>query len=247
VIYDTYGDKVNVKPKQLLKFGRTNNADNGTKTTIMTLPSSVAMETYPTTNAITTISSTVAGDTENIKVEGHTISGNDLTFVVQSATLSGTSQVTLTTPLARCTRIYNNDSTELAGTVYAYEDDTSSGGVPDTAAGVHCMIDGGQQQSQKAATSISQSDYWLIHSITASVLRGNSATVAADIFLEVKLAGGVFRQLDEFTVKSGPAFTEVYRPLIIIPTNADVRLTCISNTNDSEITGSINGLLALKR
>lgn len=36
-IKSTYGDDIIIKPKSLLKFGRTNNVDAGVPTTVMTL------------------------------------------------------------------------------------------------------------------------------------------------------------------------------------------------------------------
>lgn len=61
-ISDTYGDKVYIKPKSLLKFGRTLNADANQKTTVMTLPGATQYdETYLSSNLITLVFVTLQG------------------------------------------------------------------------------------------------------------------------------------------------------------------------------------------
>ena len=102
LIYDTYGDVVRVKPKNLLKFGRNENVTTG-ECTIMELAGSETAETYVSTNAITHVISDDA-NTGDLYIEGHTISGSDLTFATQTVTLTGTTAKALTTPLARATR-----------------------------------------------------------------------------------------------------------------------------------------------
>ena len=158
-----YGDTVSVeaKDKSLLKFGRNTNVGTSAAT-LMDLDGTEVGETYVSTNAITHVISTSAADGEEIKIEGHTISGTDLTFVVQTATLNGQTAVALGTALARCTRLLNNDSTELAGKVSAYEGGTTTAGDVDTDSEIHCIIPAGQQQSRKASTSISSVDYWIV-------------------------------------------------------------------------------------
>lgn len=88
-IYSTYGDvvSVNEKAKSLLKFGQ--NALVGTsQATVMTLPAGILAETYVTTNAIDSVSSSDNGDTQLVYVEGHTIDGDgNLTFISQTVTL----------------------------------------------------------------------------------------------------------------------------------------------------------------
>jgi hypothetical protein len=246
VIHNKYGDRVKVGPTDLLKFGRTNNADSAALTTVMTLPGAERHETLVSDNLITVVSSTSASDTQSLSIEGHTISGTDFTTVTQTVTLSGTSQVSLTTPLARISIMENASSSDLTGTVYAYETDSSTAGVPDTDSKVHCMINAGYNQSDKCSTTLSSKEHWLISAIDASMGRATGASVAADIAIEVKEAGGVFKIIDEFTISSGVAFGHTYQPFLIVPANADVRLTAITTANDTSLTGSIHGMLAVK-
>lgn len=256
-ILETYGDTVSVadKRKSLNKFGLTTNADTDTATTIMTLPGATQRhETYLSANSIDTISSSNGSDTSiPMVVEGHTVSGTDLTFVVQSATLLGTSKVTLTTPLCRVTRAYRangtaalTEGTRLQGAVYVYEDDdTTTPGVPDTDTKVHLVIPAGYQQSEKCATALSSTDYWLIRKVGAAVSRGNTANV--EIELQIREPGGVFRprgRIIEIRSTSTVGKDVIYEPYLIVPPNSDVRLVATSSAGDTTVYGEIQGILA---
>ena len=202
VIKDTYGDTVLVKPKNLLKFGQNPNVGTS-ETTVMELAGSEIAETYVSTNIIDTISSDDGDNTQAVKIEGHTIDGNgNLTFVVQSATLNGQNKVTLGTPLARATRIYNNSGTVLAANskVYVYEDSAITTGTPDDDTKVHLIMSAGEEQSLKAATAFSKVDYGLVTSIYGGVNKKTSALV--DIRLKIREKNGVFRTQFLDTVNS---------------------------------------------
>lgn len=243
-IYNTYGVNVSVieKKKGLLKFGR-NDAVGTSSTTIMTLPSGISNETYVASNAITTISSDNSGDTQSVTIEGHTISGSDLTFVTQNVTLTGQTQASLGTALARATRAYNNGSTDFAGTIYVYETDTSTAGVPDTSSKVHLMVDSGFNQSEKASTSLSSTDYWIITSFYASVLQ--KTAVYIDAHLEIRLSGKVFRSSASIGVSSGNTGQLFFDPYILVPANSDVRIRATASTTGVSVSGGIQGYLAL--
>lgn len=245
VIYSTYGHNVSVyeKAKDLLKFGRSEQVHTTNPTTLMTLPTGVYSETYISTNGITTISSSSGSDTSAVTIEGHTIDGDgDLTFVVQSATLTGQTQATLATPLARCTRIYNNSSTDLVGTIYVYENDTDTAGVPDTNAGVHCMIRAGQNSSDKASTTISSTDYWIVTGLYADVLEKTSSN--AEVSLEIRLKDKTFRRVVELSCSNTSGTFRTGVPYLIVPPNSDVRLTSLASANTTTVSGGIVGVLA---
>lgn len=244
-IHATYGDVVSVadKAKSLLKFGR--NVSLGTTEEMVWLQGGI--ETLPTMDAITHISSSDAGDAQEVKVEGHTVTGTgasaEFTFVIQTATLNGQTKVELDTPLARATRLYNNDSTEFAGNIYAFEDDTLTGGVPDTDSKIHLKTI--RNQSQKAATTISGQDYWIITNVYASVNRQQAAS--ADFYFERREPGGVFRSFLEGTAHStGPAFIPPLDTLIVIPKNNDFRVTASASASGVSVTAWVDGLLARK-
>jgi hypothetical protein len=246
VALSTYGDNISVisKKKDLIKFGRNNDVTNATTgSTIMGFVGGEDHETYVSTNVINTISSSSTSDTVEIGIEGHTISGGVFTFVSQTKTLQGQTQVTLDTPLARCTRLYNNNSTDLVGNVYGYQSgQTVTAGVPQDGTKTHCIITAGKNQSEKCSTTISNSDYWIITKFTANLLEKTSAF--ADVELQLRLVGGVFRTLDIVAISAGAGSIEDQRPYLIIPKNSDVRLVAVGSNDSIEVAGSIHGMLA---
>ena len=247
IVEGTFGDTVSVaqKKKTLLKFG--DRTDIGTtRTTVALLGSGILNETYQTSNTITHVASTIGGDTGSLMVEGHTVTGTgtsaQFTFVVQEVTLAGHTKTALTTPLARISRMYNNTSTEWTGTVYAAQDVTFTSGVPQTTAAIHCVIPAGEQQSFKAATTVSNSDYYFVTGGAVSVARKTNAVV--DFRLEVRGVGGVFRPVAFISCSQGDAKYTPFNPPAIVPKNADVRITATASTSNVEAGGWFNGYLA---
>jgi len=231
VIFDTYGDTVSIwdKAKTLSKFGKNSDLDTGTRETIWETGGD---ETLKTANDIDVIVSSNAGDTQSVVIEGHTISGTDLTFVVQTLTLNGTTNVSLTTPLARVTRAYNNGSTDFAGTIT----------VKDNGSTTHLTINGadGQNQSRKCQTSLSQFDYYIVTGLSGGVIGSVSATVTFEF--QVKEIGKVWRTIREF---NSSTYTEekLTTPIIVKP-NSDVRMVGLSGTNNTKAIASFSGYLA---
>lgn len=250
---------VELKAKSLRKFGRsgaTNTAGN--KVTIGTFQGSVVAETFVTTNIVDSIVSSSGSDTQNFHVEGHTIDGSgNLTFVTQTGTLNGQTEVTLATPLARCTRIRINPSGSFGTTpaaaagVIAVYDNTGgiTSGVPNTAAATKCTIAIGKTQSEKCATALSQSDYWIITGARFGVSRATGATVKADFEIERRDVpnGGAWIPFGlEANLRSDslPSNVVDFNPALIVPANHDVRMVMISDTNNTVGRGAISGYLA---
>ena len=249
IIEDTYGDTVSVasKKKTLLKFGKSVTVGT-TKHTIARLGSGEVNESYVTTNAITHFASSSGSDTGSMYVEGHTVSGTGasavFTFVTQTVTLAGQTKTALTTPLARVSRVVNPTSTSWVGTIYIARDVSFSSGVPGTANAVHMVVPAGEQQSFKCATTISGTDYWIITAVAGSIFE--KASGYAEVRLEVREVGSVFKPKFLFGVSSsgGPTTRfEVYPP-VIVPKNADVRMTAIADGANTDISAWANGYLA---
>lgn len=249
VIYEQYGDivSVNDKKKDLLKFGR-NEALSGTEATIMTFAGSEVAETFVTDNDITHFASADSADQSiPLVVEGHTLSGGNLTFVTQTVTTNasdGQTKTALTTPLARVTRVYNNGASDLVGPVYVAEDVTFTAGVPQTNSAIHAIIPAGQNQTRKASTSLASTDYWIITGFTISCLEKAAAFVSA--FIESRQLGYVFRpKTEEIAVSSSTgSFFQPFDPYIIIPKNSDVRIQAFANTTSIDGTAGVQGYLA---
>ena len=237
-VFNDFGDVISVeqKAKDLLKFGH-NSAVGTTNTDIAHMPGTELHETYVTTNAINYISSDNGADTEVVNIEGHTVDGSgNFTFVFQTATLNGTTDVLLTTPLARVTRVYNNGSVPLVGTVSVHE------GTTPTDPQIHIIIEAGKQQSEKCSTTISDVDYWIITSVYADVLEKTSAF--ADITFEVRQKGKIFRPVVTFSASNSGQGLHDFKPYVVIPKNADVRLTAEAGGAGTDVSGGIQGVLA---
>jgi hypothetical protein len=246
-VYSTYGQRVSIdaKAKSLLKFGKSGNLS--TTAGLQTVWSVDGNETYISDNLIDSVVSSSASDTQEVTIEGHTIEGSGVdakfTFVVQTATLSGQTPVALTTPLARVSRVNNNSSTEIVGVVSVYEDSAVTGGVPNDVTKVHIDIPLGFQQSFKAATTFSNTDYFFLTGCYGAV--SQKQTAAADFYIELREVGKSFRQIACLTASStGGAFNIEFDPAIIIPKNADVRVRCTTGTNNAVVFTNFRGYLA---
>lgn len=239
-------DAVNVsvrdKAKDLLKFGR-NKLVGTSEATLQIQPAGILHETYASSNLINSVVSTSTGDTENLVIEGHTSSdGLSFVFSTQAITLTGQTAAALTTPLARVTRAYNDSSTSLAGTISITETDTYSSGVPVTPAKVHLQISAGEQNSDKASTAISATDYWFITEFTGSVLSKTAAS--AEISLEIRRSGKVFRVVARISASNAHNGVYEFKPYLIVPPNSDVRLVAIADGANTDVSGTIEGVLA---
>ena len=198
----------------------------------------------PTTNAIDTLSSSDAGDTQDVIVEGHYFSGSDLIFTVQSTTLNGQNKVTLTQPLARATRFFNNSGTDFAGTIYCYEDSAITNGVPDDINTIHLQGTGTDNQSFKAATAISFQDYWLITQLYAVVNEKTAGTV--DFKFQIAEQNKVFRTRVPGSASSdGPAFAVKLNPVLIVRPNSDFRISAVASAANTSVEAWANGYLAI--
>jgi hypothetical protein len=246
-VFSTYGHRVSVdsKSKSLLKFGKSGNLS--TTAGLQTVWSVNGNETYINDNLIDRVISSSTSDTQEVTIEGHTVEGAGVdakfTFVVQTATLSGQAPVALTTPLARVSRVNNNSSTEIVGVVAVYQNSSVTGGVPTDATKIHIDIPLGFQQSFKAATTFSNTDYFFLTGCYGAV--SQKQTAAADFYIELREVGKSFRQIACLTASSsGGSFNIEFDPAIIIPRNADVRVRCTTGTNNAVVFTNFRGYLA---
>jgi hypothetical protein len=244
-IYRTFGDVVSIdeKAKSLIKFGKSGELGT-TRETVWTVG---GMETYVSTNSIDSISSSSALDTEVILLECHTVTGTgedqQFTFLVQEVQLNGQNRVALPTPVARVSRVYNNNGTELVGKVSVYENTTIVDGVPSDLTKVHAQIPAGFQQSFKAATTFSNEDYYILTGGFGSVTYKQNAAV--NFYLEFRTPGKVFREGAAVGANSaGGSWVVDLDPCVIIPKNSDIRVTCQTDTQGAEVYASFKGYLA---
>ena len=245
-IQSTFGDVVSIdkKAKSLLKFGKSAEL---AANTIETVWSYGGHEVYVQDNLIDSIVSSNVADNEEIYLECHTVEGTGtdqkFTFMTQTVSLNGRTRVPLPTPVARVSKAYNNNGTELLGAVYVYQDTPLTNGVPTDRTKVHEHIPQGFQQSFKGATTFSDGDYYILTGGFGSVSNKQAASV--DFYLEVRTAGKIFRQGAAVSASStGGSWDIDLDPCIIIPKNADVRITCETATQGAVVFGSFKGYLA---
>jgi len=260
LILKTYGDKVSVKDKgkALNKFGR-NLAISTTRETIAELQGATANETFVSTNIIDGVVSSSASDTtQTIVIEGHTIDGSgNLTFVSQDAVLTGQTEVTLATPLARANRAYvkpsgvfNTTPAALVGTVSVYDNtDGISGGVPVTAAATKLLILPGLTQSEKCATSISSTDYWIITGFSTVASDATGPTGFATVVMETRdvANGGAWRPLGRAYIVFPQTIgvQRVFDPPFIVPKNHDWRAVAFTDAGTTALDADAEGYLAV--
>lgn len=253
-VKQTFGDSVSVtdKNKSLIKFGDSPNIDN---TARKTLWEGTAINDEPPLfgdpslgNVLDTIVSEGA-DTQTLTVEGHTKSGDDLTFVTQQVTLTGTTEKALDTPLHDCTRIFNASSTDLTGPVYVFDNtDGSASGIPNDPTDVGQYIPAGANQTQSAFTAISSQDYFFITGFVLNADR-QSGSAQVDVEFQRRSTTGVWLPSGaRFTLStpSAPHISDVPpSPVLIIPKNSYIRLTARSDSaSDARVSGTFFGYLA---
>lgn len=247
-IYNSFGDRVDFvrRAKSLIKFGR---ATTGGSANVPIQVSTLGNETYVSTNIIDTVSSSSGSDAVDVIIEGHTVNGTgfnaEFTFKVQTATVNGQNKVTLATPLARCSRIYNAGATELVGAVYVYQDSAITAGVPDDLTLAHAEIPAGDNQTFKAATTIDNADYFAVTKMDFGVARGGGASVAVDFEVQIRRVGGVFRPVLTSTVTKEAGSTSITAlPYFVVPKNADIRVVATSSGTSTPVRAIFSGYLA---
>lgn len=245
------GVRVRPKWKTLNKFGRNEAVGTG-GTTLMTLKSGQNAETYASGNTIGYVSSSSSADMgKTVVLEYHVTDGaGNLTFGAQTMTLDATDgQVKTAIPTAcfrvsrSCTYDATGQEVSLTGDLYVYEDDTVSAGVPATAAKVHLIQPAGRQQSQKAATSISSVDYWVVTRVGSTI--AEKTTTGADIRVWTRRLGQPFRAVvDESYINTGGPYALEESPYcFIIPANSDVYMQGVSASGTIKMAGRMSGFL----
>lgn len=246
-IQENYGDRVSIlkKAKFLDKWGNSNEITT-VKRTIAKLGAGESHETYVNTNIIDYLVSDDNSDTQSVYVEGHTYDSGELTFVKQLVTLTGQTKKALTTPLARINRIWNSDQSAWTGNVYGFEDTTVTAGVPQTASKVHIVGEAGRNQTRKAATSISSTDYWILTGGYGNI--GKKASASLDIELEIKLSSSTaWRSIRNLAVSTTGSNSQslIDSGFIVVPKNYDVRMVATALSGSSiEANGVMEGYLA---
>jgi hypothetical protein len=241
-IEQQFGQKVSIdrKAKSLIKFGKSAPLATGSLQTVWTVGGN---ETYVSANTIDSISSSSALDTEQVYLECHTVdeSGN-FTFLSQVVTLNGQNRVALPVPVARVSLAYNNSGTNLVGRVVVYENTALNNGIPTDVTKIHIDIPAGLQESFKAATTFSSSDYFVLTGGFGSVSSKTSG--AADFYLEIREQNKVFRQVAAISGSAAGPWEIKLDPAVVLPKNSDIRFRAETANNNLVVFTVFKGYLA---
>ena len=258
-IYEDYGDKVSVyhKKKSLDKFGL-RSAVGTTFVTVMPMQGAELDETFETTNAITKAVSTSPSDVGQVTLECHTINtSGEFTFLVQTVTLDGTNEADLLFPVARANRGFATPSgdfsapaADLVGTISVFNGTNGSvAGVPVTPSATKLILLAGKNHSEKAATTVSNTDYYLLTGAYCGVGQagGSATSVSFEIQTRDVANGGVWRPLGSqitVAVDGGNSRPIEFNPYRIVPKNHDVRIRAATNANTAQVYAELQGVLA---
>lgn len=240
-----FGERVSIdtKAKSLIKFGKSASLVTGSLQTVWTLAGN---ETYVSTNAIDSISSSSTLDQEVIYIEGHTVTGTgqdqQFTFVTQMVNLNGRTRVALPIPLARVSLAYNDNGSPLVGRVTIYENTALTDGVPTDVTKIHIDIPTGFQESFKAATTFSNTDYFVLTGGFGSVSTKTGG--GADFYLEIREPGKIFRQVAAISGTDAGPWQINLDPAVIVPKNCDLRVRAETSVNNTAVFTSFQGYLA---
>jgi len=235
-IYSTYGDRTKVNRKSLKKFGVNFNVG----TSQAPVNSWGEYEDYQSSNVTLNLSSSDNSDTATVTIEYMYFVGSDLTFGVQTKTLTGQTPVTLDNAGCRWMRMYTNQNN--VGDIWLYRG-TATAGVPDTLSNTHNQIPAGFNQSQKAATSIESTSYFILTYNWTDIVRSSSASGAA--FLKTRQLGNDFRVAPTRGISAGSSLSYKLNPYIIIPPNSDIEIDAQATSGSSnDVTAGFDGYFA---
>ena len=166
------------------KFGQNNNLNSSTYENVNDMG---GVYSYPASALITKIDSSSGSDTGDAEVQGLSADG---TLTVQTATLTGTTPVTLATPLWRVFRVKNVGSSDWVGTVQCIND-------ADSATYAQVAIGNNQTLMSQYTIPLGVTGY-LLHE--AASISDNNRSVSAAGRIEARPFGGVFQLKSTFGI-----------------------------------------------
>lgn len=242
-IANRFGDRVSFlrNARSVIKFGENLDIDTAASEEVWNVG---GIEILPTSNTITSISSSDAGDNQTIRLSTHTLNAGAFTEVTQEVTLNGQTPVALDTPVARVERGFNASATEIVGDVWVHEGNATAGVPP--IAEAHLLIRPDDQQSQKAALTVQDTDYFVITGVEASIGRGGT-TARVDVDLRIQEPGGVARTRYSFGLAAGAGPVALkFNPALLVKPNSDVRFLAGTTFNDTPVKLAFLGFYAEK-
>lgn len=184
------------------------------------------------------ISSSDAGDTQDVSVQGLTVDSNGNWNLEETiVTLSGQTKTQIITdsgdPYVRVFRMENDadSGNDFSGVVYVYEDDTVTDGVPDTATKIRASIDNGNNQTLMALYTVPTGYVgYLFRGEVGIEFTGTvgTGTIYGTFCYKSRRAGKVFKVKKKIsTVATGQSNYIDYRSFPdVIPAKTDIRIIC---------------------
>ena len=195
--------------------------------------------TYSSTADIGLISSSNAGDTQDIEIQGLDTNGD---LVTQTITLTGQTDVDISgvggTDLKRVFRMINRNSSDLAGVVYLRTNgSTQTAGVPDTANTVRAIINNGNNQTLMAIYTVPAGKTGYMRDWYAATAGGNRSS-NYKIRLKARPDGEVFQLKHTSAVAENgtSAYQHDYNEPEVFSAGTDIEMTVA--TTDTPITGA---------
>jgi hypothetical protein len=196
--------------------------------------------TYSVTADIDSISSTNAGDTQDIEINGLDANYN---LVTQIVTLTGQAVATLSTPLIRVFRMINRGSTNLAGVCYCYVTDTATGGIPDTITNTRAVMNDGNNQTLMALYTIPAGKTGYMRDWYASM--ANKTTAGSIIRVFARPFGEVFQLKHISAISSnGTAYIQhTYSEPEVFDEKTDIVIQADSTVNNLSVAAGFDIVL----
>lgn len=183
--------------------------------------------TYSSSADIGLLSSSNAGDSQDIEIQGLDTDGNLLT---QTFTLNGQTDVDLSSTgsdYKRVFRMKNVGSTDIAGVVYLrINGSAQSGGVPTVANTVRAIINGSNNQTLMALYTIPKGRTGYMRSFFAAEAGGKKSTNYI-IKVKAKPKGQVFQVKHKTAVSSGAtsSFQHTYVEPEVFTSETDIEIS----------------------
>ncbi len=236
-ILKQYGHKTCITRKSIHKFGE-NPAVGNTEVPINPWGE---FEEYQTSNVVLNMSSSSNSDTATVFIEYMSFDVNgEFVFGVQSKALTGQTPVTLNDTGCRWMRMYTDSPHD--GDIYIYRG-TETNGVPSDAAKIHNQIIAGRSQSQKASTSVSKDNYFVLTHVWADIIR--KSAVSASLNFKTRALGGSFRTRPRRGFSDTHSVEYTIEPYMIIEPNTDIEITSQTDSQSAtDVTAGFNGYFA---
>ncbi len=226
------------------KFGENPDIDTGTSPEDVWDGGDLAgagIYTFSTTADIDSVSSSNAGDTQDI-----TIIGLDANWaeVTQTVTLNGQIRVALTTSLIRVYRAYNANSTNFAGNVSVYVNTALTAGVPTDVTKIRAYVRIGNNQTLMCIYTIPAGKTGYFWGGYVSYAKSNAT--GATFTWRARAFGGVFQVKSKLTCigTGSSSWDYTYKFPLALPEKTDVLIRCDEvESNNTGVSGGFTVLL----